>query len=432
MTVASSPLVLGVTGGVAAYKAAELARLLAARHAVQVVMTEAAARFVTPLTFQALTGRPALQGLWDEAGRGMPHIDASRGAALIVVAPASADFLAKLAHGRADDLLSAICLARDCPLLVAPAMNRQMWEHPATHRNVRTLLDDGVEVLGPTAGPQACGETGPGRMLEAAALADAVERRLTAAGGAALGPNPSGDPGTATDLGAATASDPGAPDSLAGAHVLITAGPTFEALDPVRGLTNLSSGKTGYALARAARDAGAEVTLVSGPVCLPAPDGVRVERVTSALEMRAAVFAALPGVTIFVAAAAVADYRPVRVSAQKIKKNGAPRVIELTPNPDILAEVAGLPRPPFCVGFALESEHLLTAAEEKRRRKRLPLLVANPVAGVLGGDDTELTLLDDAGAHALGRAPKTETARWLIMEIAARYAVWAGDVAAAD
>ena len=424
MTAASFPLVLGVTGGVAAYKAAELARLLAARHAVQVVMTEAATRFVTPLTFQALTGRPALQGLWDETGRGMPHIDASRGAVLIVVAPASADFLAKLAHGRADDLLSALCLARDCPLLVAPATNRQMWEHPATRRNVRTLLDDGVEILGPAAGPQACGETGPGRMLEAAALAGAVERRLAAAGGAAPGPNLSGDPGTVTD--------PGAQGCLAGTRVLITAGPTFEALDPVRGLTNLSSGKTGYALARAARDAGAEVTLVSGPVCLSAPDGVRVERVTSALEMRAAVFAALPGVTIFVAAAAVADYRLVSVSAQKIKKTGAPRVIELTPNPDILAEVAGLPRPPFCVGFALESEHLLTAAEEKRRRKRLPLLVANPVAGVLGGDDTELTLLDDAGAHALGRAPKAEAARRLIMEIAARYAVWTGGVAAAD
>ncbi len=381
-------LVLGVTGGIAAYKAAELARLFVKDGAeVHAVLTQSGARFVTPATFQALTGRPAWTDMWDaRMPDSMAHIDLSRGADAIVVAPASADFLAKLAHGLADDLLSTLCLARDCPLIVAPAMNRQMWENPATQRNISQLAQDGVIVLGPASGDQACGETGPGRMLEAAELHDAVVGFFQ-------------------------------PKVLAGLHVLLTAGPTFEALDPVRGLTNLSSGKMGFALARAARDAGASVTLVSGPVALPTPDGVARVDVLSAGEMREAVLRHVRETDIFIGVAAVADYRPEQTAAQKIKKAAQPLTLTLQPNPDILAEIAALPQPPFCVGFAAESENLDEYAQGKRLAKKLPLVVGNLVMHGLGGDDNTVIMFDDQGRHPLGPAPKIEVARGIVGHI---------------
>jgi phosphopantothenoylcysteine decarboxylase/phosphopantothenate--cysteine ligase len=381
-------LVLGVTGGIAAYKAAELARLFVKDGAeVHAVLTQSGAQFVTPATFQALTGRPAWTDMWDaRMPDNMAHIDLSRGADAIVVAPASADFLAKLAHGLADDLLSTLCLARDCPLIVAPAMNRQMWENPATQRNKSQLAQDGVIVLGPASGEQACGETGPGRMLEAAELHDAVVGFFQ-------------------------------PKVLAGLHVLLTAGPTFEALDPVRGLTNLSSGKMGFALARAARDAGASVTLVSGPVALPTPAGVVRVDVLSAGEMREAVLRHVRETDIFIGVAAVADYRPEQTAAQKIKKVAQPLTLTLQPNPDILAEIAALPQPPFCVGFAAESENLDEYAQGKRLAKKLPLVVGNLVMHGLGGDDNRVVMFDDQGRHPLGPAPKVEIARGIVGHI---------------
>lgn len=386
-------LVLGVTGGIAAYKAAELARLLVKDGAeVHAVLTASGAQFVTPVTFQALTGRPAWCDQWDaRMPNNMAHIDLSRGADAIVVAPASADFLAKLAHGLADDLLSTLCLARDCPLLVAPAMNRQMWENPATRRNIRQLRQDGVTLLGPDAGAQACGEHGPGRMLEAAAIHDALAGFFQ-------------------------------PRVLTGRRVLLTAGPTFEALDAVRGLTNLSSGKMGFALARAARDAGAEVTLVCGPVAQTTPAGVTRVDVTSALEMHAAVMARVAACDIFIGVAAVADYRPAEPAREKIKKQDAPLAITLTPNPDILAEVAARPQPPFCVGFAAESHDLERHAEEKRQRKKLALVVGNLVRDGLGGDANAVILFDDQGRHPLGPAPKIEIARAIVAHIGAMLA----------
>ena len=381
-------LVLGVTGGVAAYKAAELARLFVKDGAeVHAVLTQSGARFVTPATFQALTGRPAWTDMWDaRMPDNMAHIDLSRGADAIVVAPASADFLAKLAHGLADDLLSTLCLARDCPLIVAPAMNRQMWENPATQRNKSQLAQDGVIVLGPACGEQACGETGPGRMLEAAELHDAVVGFFQ-------------------------------PKVLAGRRVLLTAGPTFEALDPVRGLTNLSSGRMGFALARAARDAGASVTLVSGPVALPTPAGVVRVDVLSAGEMREAVLRHVRETDIFIGVAAVADYRPEQTVAQKIKKAAQPLTLTLQPNPDILAEIAALPQPPFCVGFAAESENLDEYAQGKRLAKKLPLVVGNLLRHGLGGDDNTVVMFDDRGRHPLGPAPKIEIARGIVAHI---------------
>jgi len=381
-------LVLGVTGGVAAYKAAELARLFVKDGAeVHAVLTQSGARFVTPATFQALTGRPAWTDMWDaRMPDNMAHIDLSRGADAIVVAPASADFLAKLAHGLADDLLSTLCLARDCPLIVAPAMNRQMWENPATQRNKSQLAQDGVIVLGPACGEQACGETGPGRMLEAAELHDAVVGFFQ-------------------------------PKVLAGRRVLLTAGPTFEALDPVRGLTNLSSGRMGFALARAARDAGASVTLVSGPVALPTPAGVVRVDVLSAGEMREAVLRHVRETDIFIGVAAVADYRPEQTVAQKIKKAAQPLTLTLQPNLDILAEIAALPQPPFCVGFAAESENLDEYAQGKRLAKKLPLVVGNLLRHGLGGDDNTVVMFDDRGRHPLGPAPKIEIARGIVAHI---------------
>ena len=388
VSLAHKKIILGVTGGIAAYKAAELCRLLIKAGAdVQVVMTAAAQQFVTPLTFQALSGQPVLTSLWDAAsGDGMEHIHLSRDTDLLLVAPASADFLARLAHGRADDLLSTLCLARSCRLAVAPAMNREMWAAAPTRRNLAQLRADGVSVLGPASGEQACGEIGLGRMREPTEILAAL-------------------PGL---LGAG---------ALAGKRVLITAGPTFEPIDPVRGLTNLSSGKMGYAVAQAAAEAGAEVCLVSGPTCLAAPAGVRRVDVQSAAEMRAAVLRELPS-DVFIAVAAVADYRVDAAATQKLKKSDAGLSLRLVANPDILAEVAALPGAPFCVGFAAETERLAEHAEAKRIRKKLPLLVGNLAQDTLGQDSAELVLFDDRGRHPLPRADKFTQARQLIRHLA--------------
>jgi phosphopantothenoylcysteine decarboxylase/phosphopantothenate--cysteine ligase len=385
-------VVLGITGGIAAYKGAELTReLVRAGFEVQVVMTEAARGFVTAETFQALSGNPVYTSMWDNRVRdNMAHIELSRGKDAIVVAPATADFIAKVAHGLADDLLSTLCVARACPLLVAPAMNREMWDNPATRRNVEQLMRDGVAIIGPASGDQACGEVGMGRMVEAPDIAEAV--------GAFL-----------------------APKLLSGARVLVTAGPTFEAIDPVRGITNQSSGKMGYAVARAASEAGASVSLVSGPTSLPAPPGVQRTDVVSARDMLAAVRKRVADADIFISVAAVGDYRVAKPSAQKIKKNGRNLRLELEPNPDILAWVASRPRAPFCVGFAAESEKLLQYAEAKRRAKKVPLLAANLVQNAIGADENEIVLLDDEGKHLLARAPKAVIARQLISHIAGMY-----------
>lgn len=386
---AGRKLVLGVTGGVAAYKAAELTRLLGKAGAeVHVVLTEAGARFVTPVTFQALSGNPVWSDLWDgRMANNMAHIDLSRSADAVVIAPASADVMAKLAQGLADDLLTTLCLARDCPLVVAPAMNRQMWEHPATQRNAAQLRADGVTILGPDSGEQACGEVGLGRMLEPEMLLEHLEAFF-------------------------------APKLLAGRRVLITAGPTFEAIDPVRGITNTSSGKMGYALARACAQAGAQVELVSGPVGLAAPLGVVRTSVQSAGEMRDEVMERVAAANVFIGVAAVADYRPATKAEHKIKKSRAELSLTLVPNPDILAEVASLPTPPFCVGFAAESRDLDEYAEAKRAAKNLPLLVGNLVQDGLGGDDNLVVLYDDFGRHPLPRAPKDEVARQIVGHLA--------------
>ncbi|KIN92168.1 phosphopantothenoylcysteine decarboxylase / phosphopantothenate--cysteine ligase [Thauera sp. SWB20] len=382
-------IVLGVGGGIAAYKSAELVRLLGKAGAeVHVVLSEGGARFVTPVTYQALSGNPVWSDLWDaRMPNHMAHIDLGRDADAILVAPATADFLARLAHGHADDLLSTLCLARAVPLIVAPAMNRQMWESPPTQRNVAQIRADGVAVFGPAAGDQACGEVGMGRMLEAEELLERLEGFFV-------------------------------PKLLAGRKVVLTAGPTFEALDPVRGITNISSGKMGYALARACAQAGAEVVLVSGPVSLPVPAEVRRVSVTSALEMRDAVLHALPGADVFIGVAAVADYRPLASAEHKLKKSADTMNIALTPNPDILAEVAAHADAPFCVGFAAESRDLDAYAEGKRRNKRLPMLVGNLVSDGMGGDDNTVILYDDAGRHPLPRAAKAEVARGIVAHLA--------------
>ncbi|HJQ63143.1 MAG TPA: bifunctional phosphopantothenoylcysteine decarboxylase/phosphopantothenate--cysteine ligase CoaBC [Burkholderiales bacterium] len=389
---ARKKVLLGITGGIAAYKAAELCRRLVQEGIeVHVVMTEAARAFITPVTMQALSGNPVFTDMWDpRVPDNMGHIELSRGKDAIVVAPATADFMAKLAHGLADDLLSSLCLARECPLLIAPAMNRQMWDNAATRRNAAQLERDDVIVVGPASGDQACGEVGMGRMVEADEIAATVSALL-------------------------------APKVLSGMHIVVTAGPTFEAIDPVRGITNRSSGKMGYAIARAAVAAGARVTLVSGPTLLAAPAGAQRIDVTSASEMFDAVKRHIDRADIFIGVAAVGDYRPARQSEQKLKKSARNVNIELTPNPDILAHVAALPNAPFCVGFAAESENLLENAEAKRRSKKLPLLVANLVQQAVGSDENELTLLDDNGAHPLPRSSKDALARQLIAHIAKRY-----------
>jgi phosphopantothenoylcysteine decarboxylase/phosphopantothenate--cysteine ligase len=391
-------IVLGLTGGVACYKSAELARLLVKAGAtVQVVMTEAATQFITPVTMQALSNRPVYTSTWDarEPNR-MPHINLTREASAILVAPASADFIARLAQGRGDDLLSLLCLARPaqrCPLLVAPAMNREMWAHPATRRNVAQIRADGVAVLGPAAGDQACGEVGDGRMLEAAELCDALVASFQ-------------------------------PQWLAGRSLLVTAGPTFEAIDPVRGLTNHSSGKMGFAVARAAAESGAEVTLVAGPVHLPTPAGVRRIDVLSAAQMLAAVLPLARRNDVFVATAAVADWRPAQSGPRKIKKDGSgrPPTLELTETDDILGTVARLPAAerPWCVGFAAESHDLLRHAREKRARKGIPLIVGNLGPATFGRDDNTLLLVDADGERELPTADKLTLARQLVQEIASR------------
>ena len=391
-------IVLGLSGGVACYKAAELAReLIKSGATVQVVMTDAATQFITAVTMQALSGRAVYTSQWDaREPNQMPHINLTRQADAVLVAPASADFIAKLALGRADELLSLLCLARPietCPLLVAPAMNREMWAHPATQRNVAQIVADGATMLGPAAGDQACGEVGDGRMLEAAELRDELIAFFQ-------------------------------PKVLAGRTVLVTAGPTFEAIDPVRGITNHSSGKMGFAVARAAAEAGARVTLVAGPVHLPTPRGVRRIDVQSAAQMLAAVLPEAPHHEIFVATAAVADWRPAQATEAKIKKDGSGKVtaLELTENPDILATVARLPagQRPWCMGFAAESHDLLRHAREKLVRKGVPLIVGNLGPATFGRDDNTLWLVDAQGERELPRGDKLALARQLVQEIATR------------
>lgn len=396
-------LVLGLSGGIACYKSAELLRgLVKAGATVQVVMSAAAEQFITPVTMQALSNRGVYTSQWDlREPNAMAHINLSREADALLVAPASADFIAKLAQGRADDLLSLMCLARPaerCPLLLAPAMNREMWAHPATRRNVQQAVADGALLFGPDAGDQACGEVGDGRMLEPDDLLLEVIAFFQ-------------------------------PKPMAGRRVLITAGPTFEPIDPVRGITNLSSGKMGFAIARAACEAGAEVLLVAGPVHLPTPRGVQRVDVQTARQMFDVVLAAAPHNDVFVATAAVADWRPASLSEHKIKKNGskvAP-TFELVENPDILAAVAALPetgpqRRPYCVGFAAESQDLLHHAREKLVRKRLPLIVGNLGPATFGRDDNALLLVDAEGHRALPQADKLTLARQLVAEIAMRLA----------
>jgi phosphopantothenoylcysteine decarboxylase/phosphopantothenate--cysteine ligase len=394
MSLAGKNIILGLTGGIACYKAAELARgLVKAGASCQVVMTEAARHFITPVTLQALSGKPVFTDQWDSRiSNNMAHIDLSRHADAILIAPCSADFMRKLVHGAADDLLSTLCLARpaNVPLLVAPAMNVEMWDNPATQRNAVQLKKDGITLLGPAAGDQACGETGLGRMLEPEQLLESLSAFFQ-------------------------------PKLLAGKRVLITAGPTFEPIDPVRGITNLSSGKMGYAIARAAWAAGAKVTLVSGPTSLQAPAGITVLPVTTALEMRDAVMANVAGQQLFIAVAAVADWRVSDVSSQKIKKQDS-QLPSLTfeQNPDILAEVAALASPPYCVGFAAESENLLEHGAAKREKKRIPLLVGNIGHQTFGKDHNELVLFDAKGHKNLARASKEKLAVQLIEEIAHR------------
>jgi phosphopantothenoylcysteine decarboxylase / phosphopantothenate---cysteine ligase len=389
MTVTGKQILLGITGGIAAYKAAELVRLFVKAGAdVRVVMTEAASRFVTPATFQALSNKPVYTDMWDaRVPDSMGHIELSRDRHLIVVAPASADFLAKLANGLADDLLSTLCLARRCPLMVVPAMNVEMWQNAATQRNIARLHADGVGVLGPAAGDQACGEIGMGRMIEA--------NEIFAEVAGAFGPR-----------------------LLGGRKVLVTAGPTYEPIDTVRGITNLSSGKMGYAVAQAAAEAGAEVTLVSGATALAAPAGVERVEVLTAREMHDAVMSRAKKADVFISVAAVADYHAVDPKPHKIKRGNGNVSVELAPNPDILGEVAALPKAPFCVGFAAETENLEENAQAKRKKKKIPLLAANLAQNAIGRDDNALTLLDDRGMHKLARAPKIVLARQLVAHIA--------------
>ncbi len=386
-------LVLGITGGIAAYKAAELVRLLVKSNIdVTVVMTEAATQFITPVTMQALSGKPVFVGMWDSSiSNGMPHIELSREADAILIAPATAEFIAKLLHGRADDLLSTLCLARDCPLLVAPAMNKQMWENPATQRNIAQLKADNISVLGPDSGDQACGETGQGRMLEAEDLLALINAHFT-------------------------------PKLLAGKRILITAGATLEMIDPVRAITNLSSGKMGYAIAQVAADMGAEVTLISGATSIEPPKNVINISATSAEAMYQAVMKNISTQDIFISVAAVADFSPSKPSTEKIKRNdqspfNKPLTLELSKNKDILADVANLPNAPFCVGFAAETQDLTAQAEQKRLRKKLPLLVANLVNESMGLDKASIILLDDQGSHPLPKAAKNVLATELLTHI---------------
>jgi phosphopantothenoylcysteine decarboxylase/phosphopantothenate--cysteine ligase len=391
---ATKRIVVGLTGGIACYKIAEFVRRAQDQGAViDVVMTEAATQFITPLTMQALSGRPVFVSAWDDrVPNNMAHINLTRGADAVLIAPASTDFIAKLAHGLADDLLSTLCVARGlCPLLVAPAMNREMWLHPATQRNVQQIRADGATILGPDEGDQACGETGSGRMLEANDILAEVIAFFQ-------------------------------PKLLAGKRVLITAGPTSEKIDPVRVLTNRSSGKMGYAIARAAQEAGAQVTLISGPTALTAPRGVQRLNVDSARDMHANVMAQAGNADIFISVAAVADWYITNATDSKLKKDadGTAPLLSFAPNPDILAEVAALPNAPWCVGFAAETEQLHTYAQAKRQRKGVPLLVGNLAQDALGSDVTELTLFDAQGHQALPAVSKLQAARLLMQAVAKR------------
>lgn len=385
----SKRILLGITGGIAAYKSAELVRLLVkAGFEVQCVMTEAAQHFIGAATLQALSGKPVLMKLWDEAsGDGMDHIRLSRETDAILIAPASANFIAKLAHGLADDLLSTLCLARACPLAVAPAMNKQMWDNPATQRNLAQIRQDSVAVFGPASGEQACGELGMGRMLEPETLLIELEALFQ-------------------------------PKLLAGKKVMVTAGPTYEPIDPVRGITNLSSGKMGYALARAAWESGAEVTLISGPTALTTPPNVRLISVTTAQEMHDAVMCEIKKMDIFIAVAAVADYRVAHIAKQKLKKTKTAPVLTLEPNPDILAKVAALPKAPFCVGFSAETEKLTEYAQAKRTKKAIPLIIANRAQEALGQNESTLILITSNGSYELPHQPKLQSARQVIQHIA--------------
>ena len=389
---AKKRIVLGLTGGIACYKVAEYLRRAQDEGAtIDVVMTEAATHFMTPVTMQALSGRPVWVDAWDNrASNNMAHINLTRGADAIVIAPASTDFIGKLAHGLANDLLSTLCVARGtCPLLIAPAMNREMWLHPATQRNVAQVQADGAVLLGPAAGEQACGETGSGRMLEPLELLAETIAFFQ-------------------------------PKVLAGKRVLITAGPTSETIDPIRVITNRSSGKMGYAIAQAAREAGADVTLISGPTALTTPYNVARIDVQSARDMHSAVLSHADRNDIFISVAAVADWYVSNVSAHKLKKNAnndAP-ALEFAPNPDILADIAAQPDGPFCVGFAAETEDLVNNAGAKRARKGVPLLVGNLAQNAMDADVTELVLFDRQGHHAFPSLPKLAAARKLIAAIA--------------
>lgn len=415
---AGKHIVLGLTGGIAAYKAAELCRALVKEGAtVQVVMTPSSEQFITKVTMQALSGRQVFGSQWDDTRvnvngedvtNNMPHINLTRGADAIVIAPCSADFMAKLLHGRADELLSLMCLARpiaEVPLILAPAMNREMWANPATQRNVAQLKADGITVLDVGEGDQACGEVGDGRMLESDEILSDLIAFFT-------------------------------PKSLVGHSVLITAGPTYEAIDPVRGITNLSSGKMGFAIAHAAKEAGAEVTLIAGPVSLPTPRGVKRIDVKSAQNMLVAVMEYAKSASVFIASAAVADWRPAQAADQKLKKDGSGNVPQLifVENPDILATIAQSPRGKqglagedigvkgglFCVGFAAESENLLANAQAKRARKGIPLLVGNIGPATFGQDDNALLLVDETKVKEFPRASKRQLAKQLVADIAAR------------
>lgn len=388
-------ILLGITGGIAAYKSADLARRLRDAGAeVRVVMTQAAGEFITPLTMQAVSGHPVYSHLLDaDSEHGMGHIELARWADLVLVAPASANFLAKINQGRADDLLSAVCLATSAPLAVAPAMNQQMWANPATQRNAFGLKQLGVKIFGPGTGNQACGETGPGRMLEPMELVERVAEQF-------------------------------ATGELTGLTVMVTAGPTWEAIDPVRGLTNRSSGKMGYAVAEAAIEAGARVILVSGPTALTPPDRAQLIQATSAREMYDRVHERINDVDIFIGVAAVADYRPRLIAPQKIKKDAEHLTLELERNPDILSSVAEIADGPFTVGFAAETEALRQNALDKLERKGIDLIAANRVDTKDSGfdaDENALTLIDRTGITELEQQAKTRLARELIQHIAKKF-----------
>ncbi len=381
-------ILLGVTGGIAAYKAAELVRLLKKNGAdVRVVMTDSGAQFVSPVTLQALSGNPVHTSMWDQSiANGMPHIELSRDCDLILVAPATADFIAKLAAGRADDLLSTLCLARDCALMIAPAMNRQMWENPSTQRNIKTLLADGVHLVGPESGEQACGEVGVGRMSEPSLIANEIVSWLQ-------------------------------PKLLQNKNVIVTAGPTYEAIDAVRGITNASSGKMGYAVAQAAIDAGANVTLISGKTNLNPPTRARFISIISAQDMFDAVINEVDHSDIFISVAAVADFKVRNPSEHKIKKSQQKLSIEFDETPDILKSVASRKNRPFCVGFAAESQNVEEYARKKRIEKGIPLIAANLVTEALNSDDNSLVLIDEHGTKTLASSSKLEQARQLMMHI---------------